>query len=240
MSDAALTERSFTVDGLWRGARDMVALSVVGAAFGVLCGLLSTGAGLSAVEAMLMTGLVFAGASQIAALDLIGQGIGPLAVIVAAAAVNARFLLMSATIAPLLRPLGTPAASLSLTLLVDINWGMSLARMRAGERDAGYFVGGGLILWSTSVLGTLAGSLAGNIIDDPAVWGLDFTAVALFLTMLALFWRGTGDLLPWGVAAAIAILTGPVLPAGLSIAAGALTGATVAAITAAASEGDPA
>jgi predicted branched-subunit amino acid permease len=77
-----------------------VAISI--AAYGVVWGVLAGQAGLTPWEVLLMSGLVFAGASQFVALDSWTPGSLPiLGIIVTTAIVNLRMLLMTATLRPL-------------------------------------------------------------------------------------------------------------------------------------------
>ena len=68
--------------------------------FGLVAGATAVGAGLSVLQAAAMSVVVFAGASQLAMIDLLGRD-GTLAVVVATAlVVNARMVMYSASLAP--------------------------------------------------------------------------------------------------------------------------------------------
>lgn len=97
-----------------------VGLSI--AAYGLVWGVLAGQAGLSALEVLLMSGLVFAGASQFVALESWTPGNLPiLAIIVTTAIVNLRMLLMTATLRPLTAHLPTWKALASVYLVADEN-----------------------------------------------------------------------------------------------------------------------
>ena len=82
-----------------------VAVSI--AAYGLVWGVLARQAGLSVGEVVLMSALVFAGASQFVALEMWTPAALPVgAIVVATAVVNLRMLLMTATLRPL--TLGLP------------------------------------------------------------------------------------------------------------------------------------
>ena len=53
---------------------------------------------------------------------------------------------------------------------------------------------------------------------------MDFLPLALFLSLMLIFWRSRATLLPWGVAAAVAAITWHLLPAGWHVLLGALAG----------------
>lgn len=68
--------------------------------FGVVYAVAARAAGLTGAETLGMSVLVHAGSAQFAATGLIGSGAGPIAVTLATAITNARYVLMSASVAP--------------------------------------------------------------------------------------------------------------------------------------------
>ena len=89
----------------------------------------------------------------------------------------------------------------------------------------------GLTLFLAWFGATATGHLAGAIIQDPTRWGLDFAFLAVFLALIAGMWRGKSDLLPWTVAAGIAILASQWLPGKWYILLGGLAGSIVGAVS---------
>ena len=81
---------TFTRHGAARGALDILPLTVGVFLFGMAFGLLSVEAGLSALEASLMSGLVFAGASQFAAMQIWADPVPVATLILTTFAINAR------------------------------------------------------------------------------------------------------------------------------------------------------
>jgi predicted branched-subunit amino acid permease len=65
------------------------------------------------------------------------------------------------------------------------------------------------------------------VIPDPTSWGLDFAFVAVFLALLVSLGQGKDvrALLPWGVAAIVAIATHRLLPGNCYVLLGAISGA---------------
>ncbi|MEM6666056.1 MAG: AzlC family ABC transporter permease, partial [Pseudomonadota bacterium] len=94
--------------------------------FAVAFGALASTIGLTGLEAFLMSTLVFAGASQVAALGIWSDPLPVLALISVVAAVNARFFLMGATISPLLHGLPLWKRAVMLHFTVDPNWALSM------------------------------------------------------------------------------------------------------------------
>ena len=82
----------------WLGVTMFIPVAISIASYGVVWGVLAGQKGLSVLEVLLMSGLVFAGSSQFVALDSWTPGALPIvSIVVATAIVNLRMLLMSAT-----------------------------------------------------------------------------------------------------------------------------------------------
>ena len=158
--------------------------------FGVVCGVGAIGAGASPLAALAMSLIMFSGAAQIIAAQLIAAN-APFAVIVLSCfVVSLRFLMYSAAMAPYLRPLDHRWRNLLAFLLTDQAFAASIHRLRASDdprAGASYFLGGGAVLWVTWQLATLAGILLGSVI--PAAWQLDFVVPLCFITLLAPLFR---------------------------------------------------
>lgn len=206
-----------------------VAISI--AAYGLVWGVLAGQAGLSPFEVLLMSGLVFAGASQFVALETWTPGHLPvLAIVVTTAIVNLRMLLMTATLRPLTTGLPTWKALLSVYLVADENWAMTMGQVAKGRGTVGFLVGSGVCSWLAWTGSTLLGRLAGAAIDDPTKYGLDFAFTATFIALLLGMWKGKGDLAPWLVAALVAIVASRVVPGNWYIIIGGLAGSLVGAL----------
>jgi 4-azaleucine resistance transporter AzlC len=83
----------------WRGAVAALPFSVIVIPFGLLFGVIGIEAGLSLGQTMAMTGLVIAGASQFAAVQLMTENAPLIVVVLSALAVNLRMAMYSATLA---------------------------------------------------------------------------------------------------------------------------------------------
>ena len=85
-------------------------MSLAATAFGVVYGLAARGAGYSIVDAMAMSLIVFAGASQFAAVGFVAQGMPWIAIVGLTFLLNARHVLYSAALAPWLQRTPAPGA----------------------------------------------------------------------------------------------------------------------------------
>lgn len=215
--------------GLRAGARELLpaapAVLVMALAFGVAAGQ----AGMPGPLAIAMSTVVYAGASQYVALGMWHAPLPFVPVLVATFAVNSRFILLSAALSRWLAGLSWRQRALAVTLLGEANWAAALRAEQRGDRDAGVLLGGGLLLWSLWIVGTVAGVLAGPLITQPERYGLDLVLVLFFVNVLVDGWRGPSDLLPWCVAGAAASLPPSIVPPQWSVLVGAVSGAAVGA-----------
>lgn len=215
----------------WLGVRMFLPVAVSIAAYGVVWGVLAGQAGLSVVEVLLMSGLVFAGASQFVALDMWTPGALPvLSIVIAAGIVNLRMLLMSATLRPLVGHLSLPKQLGAMFFVSDEQWAMTMAEVRKGSGSVAFLLGTGVLSWFAWVGSTLCGRVLGAFIDDPTRYGLDFAFTATFLALLLGMWRGRGDLVPWIVGALAAILTARLIEGNWYIIVGGLVGSFAGAL----------
>lgn len=208
---------------LW-GFKRMMPLSLFVIAFGLAFGVAAIQRGLTGVEALLMSGLVFAGAAQFASLELWGPTIPLVALIATTFAINARHLLMGAALYPWVRHLPTGQRYASLGLMSDSNWAMAAADYRRGETNVGMLVGGGIALWLAWMLGTLLGVIFGSGISEPERFGLDVIMGCFLLAMLVGGKPQLLMLIPWSVAAVAALLAIYFLPPNAHVIVGALAG----------------
>lgn len=215
----------------WLGVRMFLPVAISIAAYGVVWGVLAGQAGLSVLEVALMSGLVFAGASQFVALDMWSPGNLPiLSIIIAAGIINLRMLLMSATLRPLVGHLSLPKQLGAMFFVSDEQWAMTMAEVRKGSGSVAFLLGTGVLSWFAWMGSTLCGRVLGAFIEDPTKYGLDFAFTATFLALLLGMWRGRGDLIPWIVGALAAILTSKLIEGNWYIIVGGLVGSFAGAL----------
>ncbi|MCK9893943.1 AzlC family ABC transporter permease [Frankia sp. AgB32] len=209
-------------------ARDVAlicgAYALVGGSFGAI----AVGAGLPVWAPVLLSVVVFSGASQFLLVALLTGGGGVVPAVLACLLVNTRHLPYGFAIGDALGP-GWPRRLVGSHLLVDESVVFALARRDEGRARAAFWACG-LSLFVAWNVGVLAGAFAGAAVPDTDAFGLDaaFPAVLLALIMPAL--RDSPTRRAALAGAALAAVAAPVLPAGLPVVlalAGLLAGRTV-------------
>lgn len=212
--------------GFLAGAWAAVPVLLAVAPFGFIFGALASDAGLDPVEAMAMTAIVTAGASQIAALQLMVDDAPALLAVLTGAVVNLRMAMYSASIAlywqgvPMLWRV--PAAY----FLHDQAYALSLRRYRAQPDEPladklGFYFGVGAITVSVWIGSSLVGVVAGRMV--PPEWGLNFAVPVTFLALLAPLLRGRANIAAASTAGVAGLLL-HALPYGLGLMIAALSG----------------
>lgn len=184
--------------------------------------------GLTVGQALAMSAFVYAGASQMVALELWREtwSLSTLLTVMAVTAtVNARMVLMGAAIQPWLAPAPKLQNALNLFFFTDANWLIGTRYRAEGGSDLGILFGAGFLLWVVWILATLPGFLAGALVTDPTRYGIDLVMPIFFSAMIVPLWRGFRSAVPWAVAGAVALLVEALVPGYLFIVAGALAGA---------------
>ena len=225
--EAAVT---FTWRGALEGAKRCLPIEISGFAIGLVFGVLAGQAGLSAAESVLMSALVFSGAAQFIVLGLWGATLPVLGIVLTTLVVGLRHLLMGAALSPYFSKLGRLKAYGSVFFMADENWALTMSEFSKGKRDAAFLIGGGVLMFLSWTTATLVGRIVGGALRDPERWGLDFAFTAVFLALLVGMWRGRSDLLPWGVAALVAVAAHQWLPGQWYILLGGLAGSLAGAV----------
>jgi len=154
---------------------DSLGIAVSASGFGFVYGLSARAAGFSPVEAGAMSLLVFAGASQFAAVGYVLGGFSWAGVVLLSGFLNARHLLYGAALAPYLAERPRWLRAVMAHVLTDEAFAISIAHFRRlGRADlTGYWIaaiGSTFIPWN---LATFAGVTLGANIPDPSRFGLD-------------------------------------------------------------------
>ena len=202
-----------------------VAASV--AAYGSVLGVLAVQKGMGWLMLLMMNLSVFAGSAQFVMIDMWVAPLPIVEMVIAVMIINMRYLLIGASLQPLFRGRSLRHKMAMMHLVADENWAVTMAAHRNGSASTSFLFGGGLCVLSAWCAGTLIGHRLGAVVQNPEAYALDFAFVAVFTALTVSLWRGRRDLLPWLVAAGVAVCAEKLLPGKWYILAGGITGALV-------------
>jgi predicted branched-subunit amino acid permease len=195
--------------------RDALGIGVATGAYALSFGAISTTAGLSLLQTVALSVLMFTGASQFALVGVIGSGGSVWAGAATAALLGTRNALYGVRLASLLNVRGVRRL-LAAHFTIDETTAMAIARdSTAGSRLA--FWATGIAIFTLWNLGTLAGALATHALPDPRVLGFDAAPPAAFLALLAPRLRAREPVAIAVMAAVVALVALPFVPAGIPL-----------------------
>jgi 4-azaleucine resistance transporter AzlC len=195
--------------------------------FGVITGVAMVASGIPPLVAMLMSILVFAGASMVASAQLLASHAPALLVVLTTLIINLRFMMYSASLRMHFAgaPLGRRLAVAYLT--ADNVYGLMLGRFAENPGDPGkyeYFLGAGLVVWAAWQAAVAAGVLIGAGV--PAEWRLEFAAPLAFIAISIPFLRSRASIAA-ALAAGLAVVLSQGIPLKLNIVVAAVAGIAV-------------
>ncbi|MBW3659907.1 MAG: AzlC family ABC transporter permease [Actinobacteria bacterium] len=209
-----------------RGVVDVLPVVLGVVPFGLIAGVAAAEAGFDLAAALGFSIGIFAGASQLAAIDLLSRDAPALVAIGTIAVINSRMLMYGASIAPYLAKEPLPRRLGAAYLLVDQVYALCIARWNDDPElpRLPYYLGTGLPLWVNWVLWTAVGTVAGASLPEAIPLGFAVPLVFLALLVPAMHDRPT---IAAGVAAGVVAVAAAPLPANLGMPLAALTGIAV-------------
>lgn len=230
MPDAAVTRSE-----LIAGARAVAPMLVGIIPFGLVAGATPATTGLGGGTSIGLSTIVFAGASQLAAADVLADRGSALVAVIAACTINLRMLLYSASLAPHLTRVPLRQRLVMAYLLTDQAYAVSITRwsaeeLRAGEggpapdleRRVPFYLGAGLMLWANWQVCTVIGVLIGSAVPDSLP--LDFAVPLVFLVLLVPAITSRPAAVAALVGGGVAVLTGEAGAGHLTVLFGAVAG----------------
>lgn len=176
-----MSPRAALLDGM----RSVLPLLVGVVPFGLIFGVTAAGSVVGGGLGYASSVIIFAGAAQLATVQLVTAGSAAAVVIATALVINARHLMYSAALAPHFREFPARWRLVLPYILTDQAFAVSIIRYET-ESDPDYkrwfFFGGAISLWITWQVTSAAGVLLGASI--PESWSLDFAIPLVFLALL--------------------------------------------------------
>ncbi|UOZ04851.1 AzlC family ABC transporter permease [Amycolatopsis sp. WQ 127309] len=196
-------------------ARDIGLVCLADCLVGVSYGAIAVGSGFPVWAPMVMSLLVFAGASQFMFVGIVAAGGNPFAAVLAGLLVNTRHLPFGFAIGDVFgKRWGARLAGSHL--MSDETVAFALAQDEVRRRRAAYWACGlGIfVCWNA---GVLVGAFAGSAISDTDVFGLDAAFPAVLLALVLPSLRDKAARLPVLLGVVAALVATPFLPAGLPV-----------------------
>jgi branched chain amino acid efflux pump len=194
--------------------RAAAGIGLYAGAFGVTFGAVSAASGLSLAETIVLSAVMFTGASQFALVGILSAGGSPLAGLSAAFLLGLRNMFYGVPVTQILQPRGLRRLR-TAHFVIDETTAMAVAQLNPRARRYAFW-STGLMMFALWNLGTVAGALIGSGID-PSSLGLDAAAPAIFL---ALLWPQFSRSRAPGVALGAAVVSlglVPIVPAGVPV-----------------------
>jgi predicted branched-subunit amino acid permease len=220
----------WTLDGLRQGAWEILPLMPGLFAFGMAFGTVAARKGFSLLDAVAMSGTVYAGVAQLIVLESWPERL-TLPAIASIAAVTAiitsRFMLIGASLRPWLGSQPSVKIYPALFFLVEPNWLMATRYHANGGSDPAYLLGGGVMTYVIWAVSTVAGFWLGTSIGDPRSFGLDLVMPAFFTVMLVSMWQGWRGSSGVAIGGGVAVVTYYLFGGTWYLIAGALAGSVL-------------
>jgi predicted branched-subunit amino acid permease len=209
------TSKSAFREGLLTG----LPFILVGFPFAVLFGLVATEAGMSVAQVLSFSAVVFAGASQLTALQMMNEAAPVWVVIATAMAVNLRMAMYSASLQPHLGAAPLWQRALVAYINVDASYAISIQKYDAAPEmtvpeKVAYFVGTIIVMAPLWIVGSYVGAKAGGAL--PETIALDFAMPILFLAVVAPMLKTLAHLAA-AITSIVAAMAFSFMPSGIGI-----------------------
>ncbi|MGY1914461.1 AzlC family ABC transporter permease [Blastococcus sp. SYSU DS0973] len=201
--------------------RDAVGLGFAVGLYGVAFGAAADAAGLDVWQALVLSAVMFTGASQFALIGVLGAGGSALAAVSSALLLGTRNTVYGVRLVPLLRPRGRVRRAGTAHWVIDETTALALAAPDRALAGLAFLVGG-TTLYLTWNATTVVGALGAAALGGAARAALDAVVPAAFL---ALLWPRLGRSFPEPTVqrrvalggAAVALALTPLVPPGVQV-----------------------
>ena len=162
--------------------RDAIILGVAVGVFGAGFGVLAVTSGLTVAQTCAMSLLVFTGASQIAAVSVVGAGGSPATAIASALLLGARNAFYGMTMASHLGG-SLLKRAVAAHLTIDESTAMAVGQPDGADTEGAFWASGlsVFVFWNA---GTVLGAFGGSAIGDPNALGLDAAFPTGFIALM--------------------------------------------------------
>jgi 4-azaleucine resistance transporter AzlC len=205
-------------------------LELAGTPFGLIFGAAAVTAGLSPGEAILMSATVFAGTAQFLAVSVWSHPAPWFWLGFAVLLVNLRHVLMAASIARKMERFQPWQRWLAAFVLADESWAMAERRILSRPLTPAFYAGMGLTMYIGWLSTTAVGAIAGSLVPQPELLGLDFAFPAVVICIILGFAKGWHAAPVVAASAIVALLTHRFVEGGWFVVAGGVAGMITAVV----------
>ena len=201
------TKAPSAADEFWQGVRDELPLMFGVIPFGLVFGVIGIESGLTSVQTILLSSILFGGASQVVFAQLWVGGVPALILGSSVCVINIRHVLYSASVASYLQHLSLGWRLLLGYLLTDEAYAVSIRRFtngHSGKFQHFHLLGSGSLLWASWQTSTIAGVVVGETI--PESWSLAFAIPLTFIAIIAPIMRTRAEIAAAVSAGTLAII----------------------------------
>jgi predicted branched-subunit amino acid permease len=195
--------------------RQCLSIGVASGAYAISFGALSVAAGLSLWQTIVLSALLFSGASQFAVVGIVAGGGSGAAAVATSTLLGIRNGLYGLQMSRLLGVSGLRRVA-AAQLTIDESTAVGIAQPERSAQRLGFW-GTGLavfVLWNAL---TILGALVGDALGDPKEYGLDAAAPAAFCALLWPRLKSGDARAVAAVSAVIALGVAPHAPAGIPV-----------------------
>ena len=199
----------------WKGVLAQIPVQLGVVPFGLVFGVLGIASGLTALQTILMSSIIFGGASQVVFAQLWSIGASPIVTGGSVAIINSRHIIYSANISKYISVLSLRWRLTLGYLLTDEAFAISFQEFENRNRFAHYhLLGGGLTLWVFWQISTVTGVFLGANI--PPYFNLEFAIPLTFIAIILPRLKSIAQI-STAVTASIIAIFGQEIPYGLWI-----------------------
>lgn len=213
-----------------RGVKAIIPLILGLIPFALISGITASNAGLSLGMTMLMSIGIFAGASQLAVLQLALDNANTIVIIYTALIINLRMMIYSLSISQHLQKISIRWKAILAYTMTDQSYAISMVHFlnEPNEDKKSFVFGASISIWTLWQINTIIGYLMGSII--PQSLGLEFAIPLTFIAVLLKGIAGWPGIITIITSGSVAVLAAS-LPMNLGLIIAAIVGIAVGTIS---------
>tara|TARA_B100000674_G_scaffold496920_1_gene528786 strand:+ start:2194 stop:2940 length:747 start_codon:yes stop_codon:yes gene_type:complete len=192
---------------LWAGVRNVLPFQLGVVPFGLIFGMLGISSGLTPLQTILMSSIIFGGASQVVLVQLWATVTPPIFIGASVSMINMRHILYGASVAPYLRQLPLWWRIILAYLLTDEAYAVSIKHFLEYPTNSFrhfYLLGAGMALWIFWQISTVVGVYTSATI--PKELSLEFAIPLTFIAIITPIMRTRPDFVACVTSGIIALI----------------------------------